>query len=363
MDKDALVKIKRTTAGFKGEIKHDDWSVNLRSFKEIREAFCATCQQSLLDGKYIDELHKIKIDIDKLQKEFSSIPITTDRLQTENIFLNPDIWHILVESNKERLFKNFQLVKDKKNDVVFFSELLSIVENPSALILRISTFKNNPEGKDAEIISTNLDNLILRNDITSLNDITNISKKYNDFSIHEYYLPYGLNGLKNAILLYRYDTSDVEHINYYCKEIYPKREIDLFNQQYIPTIYKIVYPDKLAQPHFHFSEGVASIYKLASNPKYSKPGDGYGIGIEQLLEYLIKIKTNNYDSSIEENLYQDNDFGMPFRHFPDDQFNKVLTNISHLNDNPHDFLVAYKTFDSIDKINDKTNDNTIGKEK
>ena len=43
MDKDALVKIKRTTAGFKGEIKHDDWSVNLRSFKEIREAFCATC--------------------------------------------------------------------------------------------------------------------------------------------------------------------------------------------------------------------------------------------------------------------------------------------------------------------------------
>ena len=361
MDKDAMIEIKRTTAGFQGEIKHDDWTVDLRSFKEIRESFCATCQQLLLDGQYIVELLIIEFDKHRLQKEFFSTPITTDRLQTETILLNPDIWHILVESNKERLFNNFQLVKDKKNDVVYFSELLSVGKNPGALILRISTFKNNPEGKDAEIISSNLDNLIMTNDITSLNDITEISKKYKDFSIHEYYLPYGLNGLKDAILLYRYDTLDVKHVNYYCEERYPEKEIDLYNQQFIPTIYKLVYPDRLAQPHFHFCEGVASIYKLASNPKHSKPGDGYGIGVDQLLEYLIKIKTKDYTSSKEENVYLNNDFGMPFRHLPDDQFKDVLTNISHLNANPHNFSTAYKTFDSIDKIHDRPKDKRASK--
>ncbi len=351
MDKDALKEIKRITAGFKGKVKHKDMSANLTTLEEIRESFCSTCQQFFLDGKYIDRLPKIKIDRSDIQKEFSTNPITTDRLQNENILLNPEIWHYLVETKKERLLKDFQIVSDEKNNVFYFSELLTV--ESKALILRISKFNDGAYEKDAEKSSRHLEKLIVQNDLYSLSVLADFSEDFPDFSIHEYFLPYGLSRLESAVLLYRYDTSAKEHMNYYNQKKLPKREFDLYNQQFIPTVYKEVYPAKLAEPHFHFCEGVSSIYKLSSNPKHSKCGDGFGIGVKELCNYLIKIGFDKYKNSDEEELYQNNDFGMPFKHLSGNQFLKVLESVVDLENEPHDFLKAYGVFDSIDKINNR----------
>ncbi len=347
-DLNEIAFIKRTTAGYTGPVIHNDFHTGLKTYQEFREAFRSTCQLAFLDGTYIDELHFNEINIERIVKLFQSTPITTDRLQTKQIYLNPDVWHEVVESPKEPLTKSLQVVISKNK--LFLSELLSITKDgKSALILRVTSFGDEKAVDSAQSTSQVLDTLILNNDLQSLKQINEMSKLYTDFSIHEYFLPYGFD-LESAVLLFRYDTSNVRHVNYYGELEEPKKQYELLSEQYIPTIYKIVYSPEIFESHFHFCEGIASIYKLSSNPKRSKFGEGFGISVSELASYLKKINEDKYISKFEETLYANNDFGMPFMHFPLSQRNLIYSQLSNLEKDPHNFLLAYDVFKLISLV-------------
>lgn len=368
-------EIKRVTAGYdiEKDVEHGDTSENLKTTEEFREAFRATCQELLLDGNYIYELPNLKINTKAIKEKFKKVDLTEDRIQKKNILLDPDIWHTLVESEKTRVIKEQNISGDVLGTFLYYGELFAVNSN-NALILRFSKFEN-PKSKinknDPEIASRELFKFFapvssLKDCLKVLDVLTDISEEYKDFSIHEYFLPYGVSeeGLENAVLLYRYDTSNKTHVNYYGDINPPLKKHDLDTEQFIPTVYKKVYPDKLTGPHFHFCEGISSIYKLSDNKKYSKVGDGYGIGIKHLRNYLKKIRFGEYENIQEEELYQKNDFGMPFHNREASSLSKMVRTLEILRKNPHDFRTAYDLFDKISNLNrdkfmdkDKSNDN------
>jgi hypothetical protein len=286
-----------------------------------------------------------RITIRKAIKDFMSVRIKNDRLQKRNIMLTPELWHTLVE-NKKELVTDRILKKtiDVHSGQILFSQVLKLNNleqldnsidfrtNCDALILRTIQF-------DFLNTSTNYDNKKIKKfgkrtvkkyadefeaffeaiDVNHFNNIYKLAENCKDFSIHEYYLPYGLSkeGLEKAVLLTRYDHCSEKHKN-----------------SSLLKYYSMTYDPALSEPHFHFNEGFGQIYKLLTKSGQGNFGSGFAISVPALCSYLNKLKNLKNLPADARKFWKSNDFGMPFlkfaydggRNSTDDQKDENLDN-------------------------------------
>ena len=139
------------------------------------------------------------------------------------------------------------------------------------------------------------------------------------FSIHEYLLPDGYvdeKSLETAVLLFR--TERVYNLT---------GDGIAHNNWGLPKYYEMIYPKTLTnqrvgkQLHFHFSEGVGSIYKLddvSDNKNKNNFSSGYAIPLSNIHSYIKKIYFSEYDSRQEHDFYLKNDFGLHFLYLIND---------------------------------------------
>ncbi len=264
----------------------------------------------------------------KILKDFKSVRIKNDRLQKQNIMLTPELWHTLVENKKElitnRLLKrtidlnNGQLLFSqvfKLNNLEHLDTSIDFRENCDALILRTIQFDflNTSTSYDNKKIkkfgtrtvskySREFDAFIESADDDNFNSLYDLANRCKDFSIHEYYLPYGLNkeGLEKAVLLMRYDHCSERHKN-----------------SSLLKYYSMVYDPALSEPHFHFNEGFGQIYKLLTKSGQGNFGSGFAISASALHAYLNKLKNLKSLPAETRKFWKSNDFGMPFLKFAD----------------------------------------------
>lgn len=263
------------------------------------------------------------IDYLDIRRKFETYAINRGRLQQKNIMITPEMWHILVENPKDCISGKFmKKTVDKGRGQIMFSQLFALPnlesldssiahrKNCDALILRtiqfdffnVSTdYEEKTEKRftkeEVQNLSRYYDNFIRDADETMFNNIYKIAEDCLDFSIHEYYLPYGfsLQGLKNAVLLMRYDHCSDKHIN-----------------SVLPKYYNSAYNNSITQPHFHFNEGLGQIYKLLTKNGQGNFGSGFAIGAPDLVGYLNKLTGKKELTGQERSLILNNDFGMPF---------------------------------------------------
>ena len=256
-------------------------------------------------------------------RKFQNYVITRNRLQHRNIMITPEMWHTLVENQKVSITSNFfKKTVDPIRGQIMFSQLfmlpnLEVLDSSIShrkdcygLILRTIQFdflnssSDYEDGKsikfkeaDLENMAKNYDLFIKCADQTAINNIYDIAEKCFDFSIHEYYLPYGfsLSGLNKAVLLMRYDHCRDKHKN-----------------SVLPKFYDKVYTPSVVQPHFHFNEGFGQIYKMLTKNGQGNFGSGFAIGLPDLIAYLNDLKALDTLPKQDQKLLSNNDFGMPF---------------------------------------------------
>lgn len=304
----------------------------IQTQEDARTLFRMAAQEAELSSsdEYIEVFPNLgEQSIKTLRKTFKSLRIETDRLQKRNIMITPELWHTLVENEKE-LVSSLFLKKsiDYKSGQILFSQIFKLNnlenldqtvshrKNCDAVILRTIQFdflnsSKNYENKkikkfnkrNLEKYSQNLDLFFNSVNGKYFNDIYNIADNCLDFSIHEYYLPYGFSeeGLEKAVLLMRYDHCSETHKNSSLLKYYSK-----------------LFQPKLSEPHFHFNEGFGQIYKLLTKKGNNNFGSGFAIGVPELCAYLDKLKELSTLPDEERKFWESNDFGMPFLKFLND---------------------------------------------
>ena len=298
----------------------------LKKQEDTRSLYRMAAQE--LDASPTDEYLEVfpnigKTDLYALRKKFAKLKIKNDRLQQRNIMITPEMWHTLVEATKEVLTDNtFKTSIDLATGQMVFSELLRVKnletlddtishrKDCDALILRTIQFDflNTPEDyesgkikkytkKELKKSSRSFERFLRAATKQDFDAIYEMAENCLNFSIHEYYLPYGFNkyGLERAVLLLRYDHCFERHKN-----------------SVMPKYYDLFYPTSVEEPHFHFNEGFGQIYKLLTSSGQGNFGSGYAIGLSNLYAYL-GILNNLGDLPNEKRKFiENNDFGMPF---------------------------------------------------
>ena len=275
--------------------------------KLVDENFHALMQDLLTEipVKYIEKEQQADLSNKKVL-EFLANTQETDRFQSENVILSTDLWHKLMETPKKNICSNyFRRSIDKDKHRVNYSEL-SVLNDDSALPVMTTLqfdFENSSKTSSNlrsyvnKSMSTFNDLLSLGDSYKDPNQIKNLAEETDDYSIHQYYLPAGISNdaLPQATLLMRYDHCFAKHKN-----------------GSMPPLFKNVFPEYVEEPHFHFNCGFGGIYKLTNDSKTNNVGVGYAIGVTQLHDYLTKLYNKEYASEEEKELYENNDFGMPF---------------------------------------------------
>lgn len=298
----------------------------LRKQEDARSLFRMAAQE--IDADVTDEYLEVfpnlgKIDKDAVRKKFAKLKIKSDRLQQRNIMLTPEMWHILVESPKEPLTENvFKTSVDLTTGQVVFSELLKVGnlekldssishrQDCDALVLRTIQFDflNTPEDyesgkikkftkKELKKSSRQFEKFLRAATKQNFEEIYAMADSCLNFSIHDYYLPYGFSkeGLERAVLLMRYDHCYEKHKN-----------------SIMPKYYDLFFSSSVEEPHFHFNEGFGQIYKLLTTSGQGNFGSGYAIGLSNLYAYLGILNNLNSLPSERRKFVETNDFGMPF---------------------------------------------------
>lgn len=157
------------------------------------------------------------------------------------------------------------------------------------------------------------ENLLKNGDMASLDEICRLANKVLNFSIHYYYLPYGLEQgcVSSAILLTRYDHCFTPHKN-----------------DVLPRLYEMVYKKYTREPHFHFNASFGNVYKLNNRQENYNNGVGYAIGVSRLTKYLSDL-----DFSRRGDIIAENSLGMPFlniRQRSEEAFEKIEYNLNRL---------------------------------
>ena len=294
--------------------------------EDARTLFRMAAQEADLSStdEYIEVFPNLgKIEEHCARRDFRATQISTDRLQQRNIMLSPELWHTIVENTKTPLTDRIlRKSVDRSKGQILFSQIfklsnLETLDNTiahrkdcDALILRTiqMDFLNTSENYEKKRIKTfkkedmrkysrEFDAFIEAADGRLFNDIYKIADCCLDFSIHEYYLPFGLSteGLRKAVLLMRYDHCSDKHKN-----------------SALPKHYSLVYDAALSEPHFHFNEGFGQIYKLLTRNGQGNFGAGFAIGLPSLNAYLNKLQTLKDMPAATKKLWLQNDFGMPF---------------------------------------------------
>lgn len=277
----------------------------------VDEAYEAMVQDlmSTIDCKVFYDAPTIKFKR-KQFKDFLNGTLDTDRLQTNNILISNDLWKRAMLSQKKAVMSGyFQRSVDDEKYRVNYSEISvkKAGRGLSASLPVLTTIQfDNVENPDATLVPIDytakarekferLFSVYSRaRDVDAIYEMAELSQ---DFSIHNYYMPSGLDGLDDCCLLLRYDHCSGKHYN-----------------GAMPKLYKKVYPDFVEEPHFHFNSGFGAVYKLSSkNP--GNYGVGYAIGISGLRTYLDTLYSGNFKDKQQEKLFMKNDFGMPFLYY------------------------------------------------
>lgn len=305
-----------------GFIKQFISTIPAQSFVEDSESISKNSAQDLVNYNYDTLLTDLMLDInckvfdaDKKTKferkdleSFIYSSLNTDRLQKNNILLSSGLWMQATTSPKINISNNsFQRSVDEYLKRLNFSEISASVDTknqtisyPTLTTVQFDFKKlSQDEAKTVSDVSKfYFDKLFSKCvDDKTPQAIYNAAALSQDFSIHKYYLPNGANSSQqdDACLLFRYDHCPFKHKN-----------------GSMPPLYKSVYPESVSEPHFHFTSGFGSVYKLTNKNEENTFGVGYAIGVSGLKDYLEKILYGNYSSQKEEELYSENDFGMPF---------------------------------------------------
>lgn len=337
-------------------ISHED----LTTQTDINDAFDALLLNSFDEFKDINlytEFPKIKKPT-KIQAKDAIERITyISRLQKKNIQILSSMWYKLMFAKKEVLDTEIlQKCLDESTGLLNVSILQrgqvhstynnrSYTRNP--LFVTTIQFKLPPldeqfeKGTIDSFHSFQLIKKLMRsNEFTTVESLAEIADKFNNFSIHEYYLPDGLSkeSLDNALLLFRYDHDYRRHRN-----------------KILPPMYSDVYSEEVNEPHYHFNSSFGSLYGLSDKPKKNNVGAGYAISVTELINYLRKLRDAKPTDFI-----SNNDYGMPFLHY---KKSKSSTNTLNINDlieqldrldfnnyyakTDKAFLIACKIFDKI----------------
>lgn len=280
---------------------------------DINSAYDSLIETSYpeLNANYINEVpennsnraNKIKI------KSFLYFNLNTDRLQQKNILLTSALQYKLLTCKKRIMSIGlYNRSIDTTKKVCNYSYLLKGIINQNekdVVVYFVNTIQFNYKNAKSTYIHSltkqqvvNFEKLFYSNEPARINEILFLADKVDNFSIHQYFLPYGLesNTITDAVLLYRCDHTDAKHINY-----------NSSNNNTAPVSYTALYPPYVEYPHFHFTTSFGSIYKLKSNQQSNNFGVGYAIDALQLKEYLIHLLNKDVP------LYDDFDFGMPFK--------------------------------------------------
>ena len=305
-----------------GFIKQFISTIPAKHFVESSENNNKNSPQDLVDYNYDTLLYELMTEInckvfdtDKKttysQKDISnfiSSSLKTDRLQRNNILLSSNLWKQVTLALKTNISNDcFQKTIDEDLKRLNFSELSAVSHNRNQTISypTLTTIQfdfkqmSSDEAKQLNEVSQFYFDTLFSKCATEESPyaLYNTASHALDFSIHKYYLPNGISSQQtsDACLLFRYDHCPIKHKN-----------------GAMPLLYKNVYPEFVAEPHFHFTSGFGSIYKLTNKNEEHTFGVGYAIGVSGLKDYIGKILKNEYSSEEEQCLYTENDFGMPF---------------------------------------------------
>lgn len=253
--------------------------------------------------KYFYELNGTSFSKKVLKRFFQKTKLD-DKLQTQSIFLSNDLWNYVVTMPKKHLKDNYfqRSISEDMNQVNYSSLELSVGSKEYLSILNTIQFRFDEtfDKKMAKVISKEcydhfreMFEKIATSD--SVDSIDKLASFVENFSIHKYFLPNGPEKLDDACLLIRYDSTYQKHKN-----------------GAMPPLYKKVYSQVVAEPHFHFTRGFGSVYKLTNSMNKEDFATGYAIGVNDLRNYLHKLNTRQFVDAEERKLYLENDFGMPF---------------------------------------------------
>lgn len=292
---------KKITEKENGKIKSVTYPQEL-----VDQSFDALMQDLVTEipVKYIDKEQQADLSNKKVL-EFLANTQETDRFQSENVILSTDLWHKLMETPKKNICSNyFRRCINIDKHRVNYSELLVLNDDSALPVMTTLQFDFENSSKTSSNVRSYVNkSMSTFNDLLSLGDsykdpnqIKDLAEETDDYSIHQYYLPAGISNdaLSQATLLMRYDHCFAKHKN-----------------GSMPPLFKNVFPEYVEEPHFHFNCGFGGIYKLTNDSETNNVGVGYAIGVTQLCDYLTKLYNKDYGPN-EEELYENNDFGMPF---------------------------------------------------
>ena len=258
---------------------------------------------TLMPCKYFDSIACAQFSSGAI-KEFLQKSKLTDRFQENNILLSNAVWNNVLKIKKRSdCMGYFQRLIDKNREQVNFSTLESLKTPSGSFASTMNTIQfkfDDIFGGNARDIAKDtyekFKDMFEKKSISmSINAINDLAGLVYGFSIHKYYLPNGPEHLEDACLLVRYDACAQKHKN-----------------GTLPPLYRGVYPQEVCEPHFHFTRGFGSLYKLTNKMTKDEFGVGYAIGITDLKKYIDKLNNQDFANQKEKNLYMENDFGMPF---------------------------------------------------
>ena len=351
----------------------------IQNQKDARSLFRMVAQEGNFSDsdEYIETFPIVQtLKHGELGRRFSNYTLTRERLQRRNVLITTEMWHVLVENPKECISGKFlKKSVDYGKEQITFSQLFKLAnlenidesishrENCDALILRTIQFdflndsKMYEEGRPMRLNKSELqkmsayyDKFLMLADEQYINNIYEIADNCWDFSIHEYYLPYGFSreGLKNAVLLMRYDHCSDRHIN-----------------SILPKYYNMSYSTSVTLPHFHFNEGLGQVYKLLTKDGQGNFGSGFAISVPDMIGYLNQLKVARTLPQQERDLLLNNDFGMPFltmrkqgyalsewKHLQSSATNMTITNL--VGDNRRELQQAFNFLNLVNR-NETTN--------
>lgn len=293
-------------------------SGELHNQQEVNEAYDALIQTASeeLGATYLYDFPTKFGSIDRNDiLDFIRTNIRTDRLQKENILLSSKMRYALLACPKEMLYiGSYQRSIDPVHRRFNYSYLsrgrVTIPDKNHAgktrtvFVYFLNTMQFELEKKNSSKANNMLKEqfrlfakLMEYGDPANIDEVEFLAEKAENFSVHQYYLPYGLEhgSIKDGVLLYRYDHDSRKHINY-----------NLNNNGTMPQFYTMVYPDHVEAPHFHFPTTMGNLYKLSAKNALHNYGVGYALDVNQLQTYLNNLLYSNTK------YFQENDFEMPF---------------------------------------------------
>lgn len=304
-------------------IKSENLIVNrdLSNQEDINEAYDALIQQFEveLNAKYIEKLPRrnkslIKKELRKFYGDKSRR--NSDRLQNKNLLMTSGLQMDLLTCKKDVIMASYDLpLKISKDESQYnFSYLTkgSISQNSKRTVVYfvntiqfvLENNKKSLANSVAKKEAINIDRIITENNILSIEDVVKLADRVEDFSFHQFVLPF--DNFNESVLLFRYDHTNSKHYN--CKP----QNITM------PLLYGEIYPEFVEEPHFHFATNFGNIYKLNKHNDEFNYGVGYAIGVSQLENYLNNLERDFLSkkeiSLSVKSVLTENDFGMPFLH-------------------------------------------------